>query len=141
MKETDELLSKLQNSADINSLNTYLNSIEGEYPETLNEYLKMLLKEKKCKPSELIKKSKIERTYCYQILNGRKKPGRDKLIAIALALNLSLEETQRMLEISKEGVLYAKSKRDSIIIFALNHQYTLIDSNELLSTYGEEELK
>ena len=140
MKETDELLSQLQNSADINSLNTYLNSIEGEYPETLNEYLKILLKEKKCKPSDLIKKSKIERTYCYQILNGRKKPGRDKLIAIALALNLSLEETQRMLEISKEGVLYAKSKRDSIIIFALNHQYSLIDSNELLLSYGEAEL-
>ena len=141
MKETTELLNILKNAKDMDSLNSYLNSLEDNQPESLSSYLRHLIKEKAVKPSEIIKKSRIERTYFYQILNGRKNPGRDKIIAIALALELSLEETQRMLEISREGVLYAQSKRDSILIFAINRRYSLIDTNELLNRHGESELK
>ena len=141
MEDTNELLNRLKNTNDINSLDDYLETIDNNYPESLSEYLKNLMEEKQVKATELIKRSKIERTYCYQILNGRKKPGRDKIIAIALALRLSLEETQRLLETAKESVLYAKSRRDSVLVFALNHKYSLIDTNQLLVQYGETELK
>ena len=141
MKETTELLNILKNAKDMDSLDSYLSSLDDRHPESLSSYLKQIIKEKAVKPSEIIRKSRIERTYFYQILNGRKNPGRDKIIAIALALELSLEETQRMLEISKEGVLYAKSKRDSILIFAINRRYSLIDTNELLDQHRESELK
>ena len=100
----------------------------------------MTLNEKNVSPSELIKRSRIERTYFYQILNGRKKPGRDKVISIALALSLSLEETQRILTLAEAGVLYPKSKRDSVLIFALNNHYSIIETNLLLNKYNEVDL-
>ncbi len=141
MNDTDELLKKLNNSRDLESLTDYLDKINQSFPDSISGYLKIILKEKNMTPSDVIKKSRIERTYCYQILNGRKKPGRDKLIAIALALSLNLEETQRLLEAAKEGILYAKSKRDSVLIFALNNKMTVLDTNFLLSQYSESELR
>lgn len=141
MDETEELLKRLNNSRDLESLSTYLDNIEKVIPISISDYLKAILKEKNMTPSDVIKKSRIERTYCYQILNGRKKPGRDKLIAIALALSLDLNETQRLLETAKEGVLYAKSKRDSVLIYALNNKMSVLDTNYLLNQYEEIELR
>ena len=141
MKDTDNLLNQLKNSQDLESLSSYLSTIETEYPDSISEYLKSILKERHLSMADAIKKSRIERTYCYQIFNGRKKPGRDKLLAIALALNLSFEETQRLLEIANEGVLYARSKRDSILIYSLNHKMSVLDTNFLLNQYSESELR
>ena len=141
MEETNDLLKRLQNSKDLDELSNYICNIDGSSSDSLSEHLKQLMKEKNINASELIKRSRIERTYCYQILNGRKKPGRDKIIAIALALGLSVDETQRVLRIAKEGDLYAKDKRDCILIFALNHKYNLLDTNQLLTHYDEEELR
>lgn len=141
MEETNDLLKRLQNSKDLEALSDYIDNMESNYPYSLSEHIKNLLKEKAINTSELIKRSRIERTYCYQILNGRKRPGRDKILAIALALNLNVEETQKVLRIAKEGDLYAKDKRDCILIFALNHKYNLIDTNQLLNHYGEAELR
>lgn len=141
MDETEELLKRLNNSRDLESLSNYLDNIEDVVPHSISDYLKIILKDKKMTPSDVIKRSRIERTYCYQILNGRKKPGRDKLIAIALALSLDLNETQRLLETAKESVLYAKSKRDSVLIYALNNKMSVLDTNFLLNQYKEAELK
>lgn len=141
MEETNDLLKRLQNSKDLEALSDYISTIDGNNPDSFSEYLQTLLKEKEVNASELIKRSRIERTYCYQILNGRKRPGRDKIIAIALALNLNVDETQKILRIAKEGDLYAKDKRDCILIFAINHKYNLIDTNQLLNQYGEAELR
>ncbi|MBO7453366.1 MAG: helix-turn-helix transcriptional regulator [Clostridiales bacterium] len=141
MEERNDLLKRLQNSKDLAELSNYICNIDGSSSDSLSEHLKQLMKEKNINASELIKRSRIERTYCYQILNGRKKQGRDKIIAIALALSLSVDETQRVLRIAKEGDLYAKDKRDCILIFALNHKYNLLDTNQLLTHYDEEELR
>ena len=141
MEDTNELLERLKSSRDIDSLTNYLDTIEDIGDKSIHEHLKKIMKDRKVPPRDLIRKSGIERTYCYQILNGRKKPGRDKILAIAIALNLELEDTQRMLAISHEGVLYAKSRRDSVIIYALNKKFNLIDTNALLLKYGEPELK
>ena len=141
MDKTEDLLKRLNASHDLDSLSNYLDGIEKALPDSTGTYLKKLLKEKDVTPSEVIKRSRIERTYCYQIFNGRKKPGRDKLLAISLALSLTLEETQRLLGIAKEGVLYVKSRRDSIIIYAINNKMSVLDTNFLLNQYEESELK
>ncbi len=140
MKDTSDLLAFLNNTNNTRDLDNYLSSIDNRYPDSLSSYLKMTLNEKNVSPSELIKRSRIERTYFYQILNGRKKPGRDKVISIALALSLSLEETQRILTLAEAGVLYPKSKRDSVLIFALNNHYSIIETNLLLNKYNEVDL-
>lgn len=140
MTETNDLMGKLHSADSLNSLEQYLEEISEKYPTSFSEYMNILLKEKQITAAELVKRSKIERTYCYQILSGRKHPSRDKIISLALASKMTVEETQRALEISKEGVLYAKSRRDSIIIYALNNSMNILDTNSLLAQYGESEL-
>lgn len=65
----------------------------------LSEYLMMLLNQKKLKRADVIHDSHLEHAYVYQIFDGKKKPSRDKLIAIAFGLHLDMEETQRMLRL------------------------------------------
>lgn len=88
-------------------------------------------------PAELIERAHLQRNYGYQILNGTKRPGRDKVIALCLALHLSFEETQRALTISKEGILYPKNLRDSVLIFSIHQKLSVMDTNALLDERGE----
>ena len=84
----------------------------------------------------MFKKSEIDRTYAYQILNGTKpNPGRDKIIKLCIAGELSVKETTRALEIAKAGILYPREKRDAIILFAINNKLSVQDTNMLLDSY------
>ena len=85
--------------------------------------------------ADMQKKSGIDRNYIYQIMDGSKRPGRDKIIAIAIASGMNLLECQRALEIAQEGILYAKSRRDSIVIYAINNKMGLLELNSLLDEY------
>lgn len=67
-------------------------------------------------------------------------PGRDRILALCLALSLSFEETQRALTLANTGALYARRIRDSILIFALQKNLSVLDANILLSEYSEEPL-
>lgn len=91
--------------------------------------------------SDIVKNSLIERTYCYQILNGRKlRPGRDKIIALCRAAECSLLKMRWALRIANEADLYVKNKRDVIISFAINRNFSVHKTNELLEENGEDML-
>ncbi len=102
----------------------------------LHEYIQNILDTKGISRGELIKNSGLDRTYTYQILSGAKSPSRDKVLAICFTLKLSFEEIQNLLKATGYPILYARIKRDSIIIFALQHNITLTDTNELLFDSG-----
>ena len=103
---------------------------------TLSEYLNKILSDRNLKTSDLVKLTGLDRTYTYQIMSGRKNPSRDKVIAICFALNMSFEDTQQLLKATGYPILYARFQRDSIIIFALQHNASLTDTNELLYDYN-----
>lgn len=104
----------------------------------LSEYLHALLLEKDLQKKDVVRNSLLDRVYVYQIFAGRKFPSRNKLIALAFGMRLSVEETQKLLKISGNRELYARDERDAIILFALHHNMTISDANELLY---EHELK
>ena len=141
MKDTGDLLSDLKNAKSLNALDNYLNDIEGNYELSFSNYLQELIGRSGLKNSDIIDKSNIERSYFYQILNGRKNPGRDKIISIALALGIDLDVTQRLLKLAGEGALYSKHPRDSILIYSINNRISPIDTNILLSDKGEKTLE
>ena len=87
--------------------------------------------------SELIREAHLQRNYGYQILDGKRNPSRDKVIALCLALHLNITDTQRALNISQNGQLYSKSRRDSILIFAIEKNLSVMDTNELLFEMNE----
>ena len=63
-------------------------------------------------------------------------PSRDKLIALAFGLQLTAEETQTMLKLSGYGELYVRDIRDAIILYALQRNKNIFETNELLYQRG-----
>ncbi len=91
-KKTDKLLDILKKSPTVDD---YIeNENDNLVNMTLSEYLNKILSDRKLKTSDLVKLTGLDRTYTYQIMSGRKKPSRDKVIAICFALNMSFEDTQ-----------------------------------------------
>ena len=77
-----------------------------------------------------------ELTDCFlDIFNGQKKPSRSKIIQIALALQLDIRETNNLLSLSDNGYLYPKVRYDAIILYALEHKKSIIDTNLILDMY------
>lgn len=137
-KKTTELLNVLNSINNKDSLNDYLHKNLTTYANiNLPSYFERLFKEKGIKKSDVISSSNLSRTYAYQILNGTKKPSRDKIIQLCIGARLNLEETERALTLGNSGKLYAKNSRDSIIIFAINKGIDVVTTNELLYHYSE----
>ena len=95
-KPTNELMDALTRNS---SIDGYLNK-EKEFliDMSVSEMLGFLLQEKNLQKSAVIKKAQLNEIYGYQILAGKRMPSRDKLIALAFGMELSLEETQQLLK-------------------------------------------
>lgn len=102
------------------------------------DYINEILLEKDLEKSDIIRDAQIPRTYAYQIFQGSKQAGRDKILRLAIAMKLNLEETNRLLTVAHHNHLYAKQQRDAILIFGISKQYSLIQINELLDEFHHE---
>ena len=107
---------------------------------TFPEYFESLEAVKAIGSVELIHRSSLERSYYYQIMKGTRSPGRDKVLRLCLAAELTLRQTTRALELSGNAPLYPKNRRDIILTVAINQKAGVIDANLLLNKYGEEPL-
>jgi len=126
---TEELLKALNKSDNIEEFfdlyeNYFLNQSTADY---LNEMLAI----KKLKISSVARESG-EGEYVYKIFKGDKNPSRNVLISIAFGMNLSLEETQLLLRLSKYSILDSRDKRDSIIIYGLINNLTIFQTDDML---------
>ncbi|RGT71664.1 hypothetical protein DWX08_12415 [Ruminococcus sp. AF18-22] len=128
-KSTDELLKILRSKQNFDE---YLREEPAFYTGKMEDELAELLTKKNLKKAEIIKRSGLDRTYGYQIFSGIRKPTRDKLLALGFGMGLTVEEMQRLLKVSEYPALYVKNKRDSIILFCLDKEVSLIETNELL---------
>lgn len=138
--KTGDLMNKLTSTDTPEELDRYLEEIRGKYPDDFSSFVKAVLQERGMSIADMQKKSGIDRNYIYQIMDGSKHPGRDKIIAIAIACGMTLPECQRALEIAQEGILYAKSRRDSLVIYAINKKMSIMELNGLLEEYKFEPL-
>lgn len=100
-------------------------------------YLQQLLAEKGLKRADVVRAAGLNETFGYQIFTGARGASRDKLLALAFALGLSLTETNRLLKAGGANELYCKSRRDAIIIFALTRGYSLQQADEELYRFRE----
>lgn len=142
--ETVNLLNTLNTIDNTKELHDFLDNIHDK-SITFITYFNDICNKKNLKKSDLIYKANINRTYGYQILNGDKKPSRDKILQLCIGANLTLKETNKCLILGNVNELYVKNPRDSIIIFSINKNLSIIDIDELLYEYnlpllGEKEL-
>lgn len=138
-KNTDELMHLLNETKNCAQLQTYTATLAQQAPlQTFSEYINSKMNEQNLSAAELIAASQIQRNYGYQILNGTRKPSRDKVLALCLALRLNLPDARRALTLAQLGQLYPKNRRDSILIFSLNKRLSVLQTNELLLEMKEE---
>ena len=101
-------------------------------------YLKNVMNERGIKPNDLIVQMNMEKSYFYQILKGRRAPGRDFLIHLSFLLKLNLDETQRLLKIANRQPLYPRLKKDAATIYAITHKMNYDKYEELIQSLEHE---
>lgn len=104
------------------------------------EYLNWIIGQKELTTAEVIARSGINKNYVYNILNGdKKKPGRDKILALCIGAQMNYSQTQRGLELGNVAPLYPKDIRDVRIAVAINSGVKDVTSiNLILDDYGLE---
>lgn len=83
----------------------------------INKYIA----EKNMKHADIIRMLNVERSYGYQLLNGRRIPTRIQIVRIGLILRLNFTEMQKMLKAAGKEILYARNVTDAKVIYALEH--------------------
>ena len=132
---TSNLFNELKENKDIYQ---YIRKYEDQFPSMdLQCYISECILNSSKKKSQIIRDSDINRQYAYEIFNGTKMPSRDKLIALSLAMELSLDGTQKMLTLGNHNPLYPKNSWDSIIIYAVHTKLTVTKCNLLLDELGQ----
>ena len=110
-----------------------------QFPDPI-DYLLACAKAHGVTANVIAAQSSFERTQARHILSHDKQFDRNKLIALAIAGKLTLEETDNALKYAKFSTLYAKDEWDDVIIFALNGGLTTMATNELLDDLGYDPL-
>lgn len=122
-----------------NNLSDYLQKNQEHLVNTsVSTILNSLIQKSQLKKSEIIKQSGITTSYAYEILNGFKVPTRDKVLRFLIAMKLEFEEIQVLLKRSGYPTLYIRNKRDSIIIYAITNQLSVIEANIMMDNHGVE---
>lgn len=139
-KSTEDLLEELQNENC--KIDEYLKGNgESFVYDKIKDFWEAAIEKSGYSKSNIINKSDFSYCYFYDVINGRKIPGRDKIIRLILTMHLSVDECQEALRISGRSALYPRIRRDAIILFAISNGYSIYQLMELLQNAGEEPLK
>lgn len=104
---------------------------------SFHAYLNKLMDEHQYYAPDLVVGACISKTYVYQFINGERHPGRDIILRIALAMGLTLDETQRLLTLAGKSILYPRIRRDASILYCIRTKMSLDESNSFLEDLGE----
>jgi len=99
---------------------------------TLVEMLGSLQQKKGLRKSDIIRRAELSEVYAYQIFSGNRHPERKKLLCMAIGLTLNLEETQNLLKCAGYAPLYVKLPFDSVVMYGICKQMSVIEINEML---------
>ncbi len=129
-KDTSKIVEELGLCADFNTF--YNENKQYMINDTLSVFLERLLNEKGLRKSAVIRRSELSEIYAYQIFSGVRIPERKKLLCLAIAMELNIDEAQRLLKCAGYSPLYVKLPFDSIILYGLCHKKSVMDINEML---------
>lgn len=139
-KTTTELLRELKRQSC--SLPDYLSNHKETFViEDIKSFWEEIIAKKNYSKSNIINKSDFSYCYFYDVINGRKMPTKDKVVRLALAMKMSVDECQQALKLSGRSALYPKVRRDSVLIYSIEKHLTIAQCDDLLAQHGEDELK
>lgn len=135
MKPTRELEHEIREAGSPSSL-----SAEQFSLPPLPEYLRGLLAERGATVGDVVVRCGLDRSYAYQLFNGTRRPTRNFLLLLSLALGLEEPEAQRLLKIAGRPPLYARDRRDAGVLYALSHGLSPEETDSLLRGMEQEGL-
>ena len=137
IKRTLTLFEELKNI----EIADYLHLNQNEFLIPLHQYLQLIIEDKGLTKADVIYQSQLDRRYAYHIFSGTKQnPSRNKVLALANAMNLNLNETQALLQHSRHCPLCPRSPADSIIISAIHQRLDVTQTNALLEQFEQSEI-
>ena len=137
-RNTDDLKQELMSAPD---LTQFIKENERYFIEKdMAGYLQEIFQQKNISKSSLAKRANISEVYLHQVFAGQRNLSRNRLLCVCIGLSATLDETQNLLQKGGHAQLYAKSKRDAVIMYGLLHRMELYAINERLLTEGEEAL-
>ena len=138
-KSTKSLLEMIKTDPAVFMDNLELNELKDS-DTMFFEFFYKLLEKNQLTIKQLVYKTTISQSYLYQIASKKRRLGRDTAIILAFAMQLSFEETQKLLKYSGNAVLYPKVRRDAIIICCIDSKMTFEQANEILLEKSEKGL-
>lgn len=132
---TDALTRELMEASDIES---YIRKNQNSFIScSVMDQLIVYYKRMHITKAELARRACISDVYLHQLFAGRRQPSRNRLLCLCIALELSFEETQRLLKQASLAELYPRHKRDAIIIHGLLNHVSVEGLNDKLLLEGE----
>lgn len=137
-KDTSEIVKELQLSPSFQSF--YQENKDYMVDKTLAQLLEQILQQSGISKAKAIKNAEMSEVYGYHIFSGSRIPERGKVLALAIGMGLSLEQTQQLLKSADYSTLYVKRPFDSVVLYGIMKKMTVAQINELLYDYGMETL-
>ncbi len=128
-KNTEELVEELKISPKIEH---FIKKNQDEFKDPLYQYINKLLEERGLTKSDLVEKINSDDKHIYHILSGARNPSRKKLLSIARALELNLDETNYLLRYGGFGILYVRDIWDAVLIRAIEKNLNILETNHIL---------
>ncbi|MBQ6349744.1 MAG: hypothetical protein IJI42_02305 [Methanobrevibacter sp.] len=142
-KTTKELEGILLNTHSANAEQVFKENNYNFVNKTFSDYFKDLLSRNRISQQKVFIDADISEKYGYKLISGEKHTNqRDTLLRLCYAGKLNVEETNRSLILYGMSPLYARNKRDALLIIAFNDRVgDILDLNEYLIKNGEKPLK
>lgn len=137
-KDTSEIVKELGLFPDFQTF--YQENKAYMVDKTLSELLEQLLQVSGMRKSQVIKNAEMSEVYAHQIFAGSRIPERGKVLALAIGMNLNIENTQQLLKAAGYPPLYVKKPFDSIILYGICRKMSVSEINNLLYDYGMDTL-
>lgn len=137
-KDTSKIVEELGICPDFKHF--YDENKEYMVKEDLSALLDRLIKKYDLKKSQVIRAAEMSEVYAYQIFSGLRVPERKKLLCLAIAMELSLDEVQTLLKSAGYSTLYVKLPFDSVVLYGICKKLSVVAINDLLFEYGLETL-
>ena len=89
------------------------------------------------KKNLVVRRSRLNQTFAYQIMAGMRNPSRDKLVQLCFGMKLNETEACELLERGGVAPLRPHNRRDVVVAFCLNRGLEISACDDLLWSLGE----
>ncbi|MDO5547619.1 MAG: hypothetical protein Q4F79_03945 [Eubacteriales bacterium] len=142
-EKTTGQLEKILENMDENGLEGYFHQyLEGNEYTKFSVFVTDILQHKQLKRITVIHRADIPESLGYKLLSGeRRTDERDWIIRLCIAAEMNLKQIQQALKLYGFQELYAKDRRDVVLIVAVNQGRTWAwEVDELLKKYKQKPL-